>query len=328
MRALVAAAVAILAGMAAPASAGVDPLLASRPSVRAYTERDGLPQGTIHAIAFDRQGFLWVGTQDGAARFNGRVWVRFDMPDRTVSNFVRAVLPARDGSLWFGREEGGLVRLRKGVTTVFGRDEGLPAGRVNHLLEASDGRIWVATHGGGVARFTGKGFVPVAEGLLDLRVWQLLEGRNPDGAPRLLAACEGGVSELREGGRWTALDLGTSLAGVSVNSLLETGEGTDRTLWAGTFGAGLFRVTGGRVTRFGPGSGLSSRLVTSLAATPGPGGKTVVWAGTRDAGVFRLTEDTFERVLLGAPTTEVYTLAGGAVSMPRRSGSARVSPGS
>jgi len=65
------------------------------------------------------------------------------MPGRTVSNFVRAVLPARDGSLWFGREEGGLVRLREGVTTVFDRAEGLPAGRVNHLLEAADGGIWV-----------------------------------------------------------------------------------------------------------------------------------------------------------------------------------------
>ena len=107
--------------------------------------------------------------------------MRFDMPDRTVSNFVRAVLPARDGSLWFGREEGGLVRLREGVATVFDRSEGLPASRVNHLLEAADGGIWAATHGGGVARFTGAGFVPVDEGLPDLRVWQLLEGTGRRG---------------------------------------------------------------------------------------------------------------------------------------------------
>ena len=72
------------------------------------------PRGRSTRSRSTRQGFLWVGTQDGAARFNGRDWTRFDMPDRTVSNFVRAVLPARDGSLWFGREEGGLVRLRDG----------------------------------------------------------------------------------------------------------------------------------------------------------------------------------------------------------------------
>lgn len=312
MRASVAAAVAVLAGLAASGPANAGPSIALRPSVRPYTERDGLPQGTIHAIAFDRQGYLWVGTQDGAARFNGKDWVRFDMPDRSVSNYVRAVLAARDGSLWFGREEGGLVRLREGAATVFGRDQGLPAGRVNHLLEAGDGRIWAATHGGGVARFTGSSFVAVADGLPDLRVWQLHEGRDGSGAPRLLAACEGGVAELRDGSRWGTLDLGTSLGGVSVNSLLETGEGADRTLWAGTFGAGLLRVKGGRVTRFGPDGGLASRLVTSLAATPGQDGAPVVWAGTRDSGVFRFRDGAFERVVLGAPATEVYTLAGGA----------------
>ncbi len=311
MRALVAAAVAIVAGMAVHVSADVDPRVLARPSVRPYTERDGLPQGTIHAIAFDAEGFLWVGTQDGAARFNGRNWKRFDMPDRTVSNFVRAVLPARDGSLWFGREEGGLVRLREGVTTVFDRVEGLPAGRVNHLLETADGGIWAATHGGGVARFTGAGFVPVADGLPDLRVWQLLEGKGSGGDRRLLAACEGGVAELGDGDRWKSLDLGTSLAGVSVNSLLETGEGEDRSLWAGTFGSGLLRLKRGRVTRFGPEGGLSSRFVTSLAAIPGAGGAPVVWAGTRDAGVFRSRGAEFEPVVLGTATREIYSLAGG-----------------
>ncbi|MBK6407335.1 MAG: hypothetical protein IPF66_21335 [Holophagales bacterium] len=297
--------------MAVHVSADVDPRVLARPSVRPYTERDGLPQGTIHAIAFDAQGFLWVGTQDGAARFNGRAWTRVDMPDRSVSNFVRAVLPARDGSLWFGREEGGLVRLREGVATLFDRAEGLPASRVNHLLEAADGGIWAATHGGGVARFTGAGFEPVDEGLPDLRVWQLLEGKGSGGGRRLLAACEGGVAELVDGNRWTSLDLGTSLAGVSVNSLLETGEGEERALWAGTFGAGLLRLEKGRVSRFGPEGGLSSRFITSLAAIPGAGGAPVVWAGTRDAGVFRSRGAAFEPVVLGASTKEIYSLAGG-----------------
>ncbi len=311
MRSLVAAAVAISSAMAVHVSADVDLRALARPTVRAYTERDGLPQGTIHAIAFDARGYLWVGTQDGAARFNGRVWTRFDMPDRAVSNFVRTVLPARDGSLWFGREEGGLVRLRDGVAVVFDGAEGLPAGRVNHLLETADGRIWAATHGGGVAWFTGTGFVPVAKGLPDLRVWRLLEGRSAEGNPRLLAACEGGVAQLGEGDRWTRLDLGPSLEGVSVNSLLETGEGEERTLWAGTFGAGLFRVRRGHVTRFGPEGGLSSRFVTSLAAVPGAGGVPVVWAGTRDAGVFRFRDDSFESVVLDTSTKEIYTLAAG-----------------
>ncbi len=312
MRGPLAATLVLVWVAASSGSAAADPLVLARPSVRSWTERDGLPQGTVHAIAFDRQGFLWVGTQDGAARFNGREWTPVDMPGRAVSNFVRAVLPGRDGSLWFGREEGGLVRLLDGKSVLYDRSEGLPASRVNHLLETADGVVWAATHGGGVARFTGDRFVAVAGGLPDPRVWRLLEAPRPGGGQRLLAACEGGVAELSPGGRWAPLDLGTPLSGFSVNSLLATGEGEGATLWIGTYGAGLFRVRDGRTTRFGPGSGLASALVTSLALTPGPDGGAVVWAGTRDAGLFRLAGEAFEQVPLGAPLNEVYTLAAGA----------------
>jgi signal transduction histidine kinase len=311
-RLLLAAAAALATAARLPAAdPGFDPIALSRPSVRTYTEKEGLPQGTVHAVAFDRQGYLWVGTQDGAARFDGRIWTAVDMPGKSVSNFVRAVLPARDGSLWFGREEGGLVRLRDGRATSFDGSEGLPASRVNHLLEAGDGTVWAATHGGGVARFTGAGFVPVADGLPDLRVWRLLESSTGDGRTRLVAACKGGLAELRDGERWVPLDLGSSLRGYSVNALLETGEGPERSLWVGTFGAGLFRLKAGRVTRYGQEGGLGSRLVTSLAATSGPTGETVVWVGSRDAGVFRLVGEAFERVPLGVSMNEVYALAGG-----------------
>jgi len=311
MRSRIAAALALATLSACPSrGAEVDPLALSRPSVRTWTERDGLPQATVHAVAFDVRGFLWVGTQDGAARFDGRSFTGVDMPGKEVSNFVRSVLPARDGSVWFGREEGGLVRLREGRVELFDATRGLPASRVNHVLEASDGTVWVATHGGGVARLSGSGFVPAPGSLPDPRVWRLLEVPRAGAPPRLLAAYEGGVAELVSD-RWVPLDLGAPLAGFSANSLLATGrDGLDE-LWVGTFGAGLFRVRGTTVTRFGPGEGLASRLVTSLAAVRGADGTPVVWVGTRDAGLFRLAEEAFEPVPLGASMNEVYSLAAG-----------------
>lgn len=332
MRAPIAAiaALGLLAG--APLSGVRAEVDLARPSVATYGERDGLPQGTVHAIAFDRSGYLWVGTQDGAARFDGRSWHPFDMPDRAVSNYVRSVVGTRDGSLWFGREEGGAVRRRGGVTEVFDGAAGLPAARVNHLLETADGTLWAATHGGGIARFDGARFEPVGSGLPDPRVWTLLERRDASGKARLVAACEGGVAELGEGERFSPIDLGVSLAGFSVNALLETEDGGERSLWVGTFGAGLFRVRAGGVTRFGPEEGLGSRFVTSLAAT-GPRGSQTVWVGTRDAGLYRLRGGAFEGVALGAEPLSIYALAGGGAGAPetlwvgtRLSGLLRVQP--
>ena len=85
----------------------------AHPAVRSFTDREGLPQNTVYAIVRDALGYLWVGTQDGAARWNGREWLIVDMPDREVSNYIRSLAATRDWTLWFGREAGGLVRLRR-----------------------------------------------------------------------------------------------------------------------------------------------------------------------------------------------------------------------
>src|SRR5262245_28593726 len=101
--------------------------LRARPPVRVYDDKDGLPQASVHAMAFDHKGYLWVGTQDGAAFYNGRIWTVVDMPQRTVSNLVQAILVGADGSLWFGTHRGGLSRLARGEWTVWDTSSGLPS---------------------------------------------------------------------------------------------------------------------------------------------------------------------------------------------------------
>ncbi len=314
-------ALAVCPGLGAPAApragdrpAPGDVFELAHPAVRVFSDRDGLPQNTVHAIDRDARGYVWVGTQDGAARFNGRDWTVFDMPDREVSNYVRALVAARDGSVWFGREGGGAVRLKDGRFSVFGRDSGLPAGRVNELLQARDGTLWAATPGG-AARFDGTRFVPVRDGLRDGRLWVLQQIEDDSGQLRLLAGGEGGLAVL-DGARWKPIDLGGGDSG-SVNSIVESATPPPRTVWIGTYGQGVIAASGwlgGRVermTRFGPAQGLGSRLVTNLALTRTRSGSQQLWASTRDAGLFRLAADRFVRVPLGASITEIYSLHAG-----------------
>src|SRR5215212_3945605 len=89
-------------------SRDVDPANIGRIAFSHFTDQNGLPQNAIQAMAFDHQGYLWVGTQDGAAYYNGRVWTVLNMPESTTSNFVRSILIASDESIWFGRQEGGV----------------------------------------------------------------------------------------------------------------------------------------------------------------------------------------------------------------------------
>lgn len=92
-----------------------------------WQDRDGLPQNTVQAIVQTRDGYLWLGTEAGLARFDGARFVVFDQsntPELRHSN-VTALCEGRDGSLWIGTRGGGVVRFRGGKFAVFTRADGL-----------------------------------------------------------------------------------------------------------------------------------------------------------------------------------------------------------
>ncbi len=74
----------------------------------------GLPQETATAIVQDRQGFMWIGSQDGLARFDGYRFVVFrnrpDDPHSLADNWVTALREDGDGRLWIGTRSAGVMR--------------------------------------------------------------------------------------------------------------------------------------------------------------------------------------------------------------------------
>ena len=79
-----------------------------------YGVDDGLSQTTIRALHQDRQGFIWLGTQDGLNRFDGyefRIY-RSDplKPDTLADNHIVALEQAADqNGFWVGTQTGGLA---------------------------------------------------------------------------------------------------------------------------------------------------------------------------------------------------------------------------
>src|SRR6185436_7098370 len=74
----------------------------------------GLPQNTVCTLLQSRDGYLWVGTLDGLARFDG---VRFTVFNRgnspgLPSNRITALYENAAGDLWAGTEGGGLTVRR------------------------------------------------------------------------------------------------------------------------------------------------------------------------------------------------------------------------
>jgi signal transduction histidine kinase/ActR/RegA family two-component response regulator len=135
--------------------------LAPTPAFETFDTEDGLPSSLVQTIAEDRNGFLWVGTLDGLARYDGTGFEVFRrdpaVADSLPSNLVQAVLVDSADRVWVGTTDGGLAMLdqtrsgfrqwREGL-----RDEAFSGTDVWAIAEAPDGAIWAGTFDGGANR--------------------------------------------------------------------------------------------------------------------------------------------------------------------------------
>ena len=156
-------------GLAAPGAAdrpALHPADAARLQFRVFRDQDGLPQNSAQTLAVDAEGRIWVGTQDGAAVYNGRVWRVVDMPSKRITNSVRIILQASNGDLWFGCD-GAVNRLRGDDWATFTRNDGVPEGWTRTMLElpGANGQpeIWIGTDAG-FGRFDGASWTEASRG--------------------------------------------------------------------------------------------------------------------------------------------------------------------
>jgi ligand-binding sensor domain-containing protein len=138
------------------------PALATAPYFRRLDVADGLPSSTVWKLAQDRDGYIWIGTADGLARYDGVGFRSYrhaaNEPDSLAGNDVSALFVDHQNRLWCGGEGAGLNLLgRDGRFTHFRHADSEPwslaADDVWAIGEDADGAIWVGTYAGGLDRF-------------------------------------------------------------------------------------------------------------------------------------------------------------------------------
>ena len=209
---------------------GEDISLFARGPVRVFTNKDGLPQSTVYAIATDSSGRLWVGTQDGAAYYNGRQWNTVNMPNRSVSNYVHSIFVASDGAVWLAAARGAVHRFLNGRWTSFDTSNGLGGTIVGRMYETREGPIqiafWFAPDRGLSNYANGKWHTITShDGLAGDVVHDICQ--SADGT--LWVATDKGISVFSHGS-WRLLDSPAGLRNTVVLRLLRS---TDGAIWAG-----------------------------------------------------------------------------------------------
>jgi signal transduction histidine kinase/ligand-binding sensor domain-containing protein len=193
----------VLAGTLTAILIGASFASAERLIVRTYTVADGLPTDNVNCVVTDRDGFLWICTTAGLARFDGTRFATYrvdsGLPDPVVNHFLHT-----PSGRWAATNGGGVARLEAGmpdrdgrVFTAFAVGTTPRSMRVNVLYETHDGTLLAGTDGGlfrGRADAAAPRFelVPLdVPGIGDgsLQVWAIAEGA----AGRLWVGTSGGL---------------------------------------------------------------------------------------------------------------------------------------
>ncbi len=114
-----------------------------------YTVKDGLPSQVIYAVLQDRKGFLWISTDAGVSRFDGRNFVNYTTKDGLGDNEVLDIYEDRQGRIWFKPFTGRLSYYHNQVIYSDHNDTLLAAIRGRYansrvLCEDDKGNIYIA----------------------------------------------------------------------------------------------------------------------------------------------------------------------------------------
>lgn len=237
-----------------------------------WTERDGLPQSSVHAIAQTKDGYLWVGTRDGLARFDGVTFTVFnaDQTQGLGANDIRALYEDSEGTLWIGTFNGGVSRYRDGQFTLFTQADGLPSNGVLEIVQDRDGSLWMGTWAG-VARWLPDGEKRIfksSHGLAGETAWSLCA----DGSGVIWIGTTRGLNRVSNG---TISTLREPAGGLR-DAVRDVYVDRDGVIWIGTIGRGLVRYDGMRFSTFSVRDGLADNRVRTILQDS----KGNLWVGT------------------------------------------------
>ena len=117
---------------------------------------EGLPQSSVISIVQSHEGYLWLGTLGGLARFDGTRFTDFgeaDLPGLNSSRIVCLFADSRS-NLWVGTEGGGILSINlQGAVTSLRSEQNSAGARLVSACEDSAGTVWLNAVNGELFRY-------------------------------------------------------------------------------------------------------------------------------------------------------------------------------
>ena len=247
-----------------------------------WQTEQGLPQNTVSALWQTRDGYLWVGTKEGLARFDGLRFTIFDKQNtpQLLHNQIRSLYEDREGRLWVATP-GGLLVFQRGAFTSYTIKDGLSSNNVWSVYQDRAGSLWIATVNG-LNRYREGKFTTYTtqEGLSHNSIGAVLE----DNVGALWIGTEEGLNRFQSG-VFTGYAKKDGLAGNAIKTLYADQQGR---LWIGT-ADGLSLFANGKFVSYTTRAGLAHNHIEAIAEDQAG----ALWIGTA-RGLTRYRDGKFE----------------------------------
>jgi len=274
-------------------------LAAQRYPFRNYSVKEGLPQSQVQTILQDQKGYLWIGTRDGLAYFDGKKFFNFGRRDGLVGSYIISSLLDSYGNIWLTHRTRGVtyVDVKRRKPQPFPLPLQLESIQIESIFQDKNGDYWFATSGAGIFRFYRGNWqqISAAQGLSSNTVnciTQLDDGRYIIGTTNgLNIYTPGEYDSIR------TISKRDGLIADDVTALLKDHIGN---LWAGSQKEGLTQI---RIISREPGAwkylhhsvknGLASNNIQVLYEDS----KKRIWIGSADHGITVLDDTMASRIL-------------------------------
>ena len=313
-------------GFLAFSARAVDSADAPNYFIRAWQAENGLPQNTVSSVVQTHDGYLWIGTYNGLARFDGVRFVVFDdknAPELHDSR-ITSLFESNDGTLWIGHENGEITSFKGGkfqavkISAAVSKIHGIATDEVGdvwflndsgHLLRLRDGLVLSPQAGDSkflsLTRSSNGIIWVVRNGCLSalengqLRIIQLgepitntyVQGVCPSRDGGLWVSNNGRIRRWKDA-RWVQ-DLGSAPWDLKpLVSLIETRNGI---LVAATPNTGIFLMfpgTGEPPLHYSQFSGIEADRILSLMEDR----ESNLWIGTGGAGLIEMRQSNIQVV--------------------------------
>ena len=250
----------------------------TRGSVEPYAGGPRDPQFKPTALLRDRDGGVWIGTQDqGLLHVHRGRTDRFTRADGLSSDSIQGLFEDREGDVWVATLNG-LDRFRDFAVTTISTRQGLSGDVVLSVLGSRDGSVWIGTTNGLNRWVDGQMTVDrTRTGITNDVAASLFQDDRGD----IWASSLQGVAH-RNGLRFT------SVKGIPSGYVHAIAEDNANDLWLSDQNRGLFRLRKGDVVEFIPWSQFGGQSARALLGDPIDGG---LWLGFFQGGVSYFKND-------------------------------------